>query len=234
MLVRMASLMGLTNHQVGYLSKQTHHAIDRRWATVVCPLPTEPANSMPVQAPRPGFEPGTPSLEARHDVRFTTGAEAEGERVELTSPRGRTTLAPWPGQPYPAALRPTVDPPGVEPGSHPSSSSTMNPTTARSRTCDLSPFASEPGGSRTRTSSTPGWCSPVGRQAQDQWTAGESHPDFRLATAASSSSTSSPGKLRRPDLNRRRAAYETVLESRLQSTPQSVPPAGLEPAISSV
>src|SRR5579862_9454513 len=28
-------------------------------------------------------------------------------------------------------------------------------------------------------------------------------------------------KLRRPDLNRRRAAYETVLGTRLQSTPQS-------------
>ena len=27
-------------------------------------------------------------------------------------------------------------------------------------------------------------------------------------------------KLRRPDLNRRRTAYETVLEARLQSTPQ--------------
>ena len=37
-------------------------------------------------------------------------------------------------------------------------------------------------------------------------------------------------KLRRPDLNRRRTAYETVLETKLQSTPQSVPPAGLEPA----
>ena len=29
-----------------------------------------------------------------------------------------------------------------------------------------------------------------------------------------------PIKLRRPDLNRRRTAYETVLETRLQSTPQ--------------
>ena len=37
-------------------------------------------------------------------------------------------------------------------------------------------------------------------------------------------------ELRRPDLNRRRTAYETVLGTRLQSTPQSVPPAGLEPA----
>ena len=80
-----------------------------------------------------------------------------------------------------------------------------------------------------------------------QWTAGESHPDFRLATAASSCSTSSPCmersswesnpdrrltravccpntsrpcKLRRPDLNRRGTAYETVLGTRLQSTPQ--------------
>ena len=41
-------------------------------------------------------------------------------------------------------------------------------------------------------------------------------------------------ELRRPDLNRRRTAYETVLATRLQSTPQSVPPAGLEPAILSV
>jgi hypothetical protein len=32
-------------------------------------------------------------------------------------------------------------------------------------------------------------------------------------------------------LNRRRTAYETVLGTRLQSTPQSVPPAGLEPAV---
>ena len=29
-----------------------------------------------------------------------------------------------------------------------------------------------------------------------------------------------PSKLRRPDSNRRRTAYETVLETRLQSTPQ--------------
>lgn len=70
--------------------------------------------------------------------------------------------------------------------------------------------------------------------------------DLRLATTASSFWTSSPCqrsgrgsnpvfrayqggvrpqhlqtfKLRRPDLNRRRTAYETVLASRLQSTPQ--------------
>jgi hypothetical protein len=37
-------------------------------------------------APRPGFEPGTPSLEARRDIRFTIGAKAEGEGVEPTSP----------------------------------------------------------------------------------------------------------------------------------------------------
>src|SRR6516165_11498188 len=30
--------------------------------------------------PRPGFEPGTPSLEARRDVRFTTGAEERKAR----------------------------------------------------------------------------------------------------------------------------------------------------------
>ena len=81
---------------------------------------------------------------------------------------------------------------------------------------------SGPGGSRTRITTTPGWRRPVGPQAQvqsgelgsnprcpaskagglplsyplNQWTAGESHPDFRLATAASSSSTSSPGSSR--------------------------------------
>ena len=33
-------------------------------------------------------------------------------------------------------------------------------------------------------------------------------------------SVRSRSKLRRPDLNRRRTAYETVLETRLQSTPQ--------------
>ena len=79
-----------------------------------------------------------------------------------------------------------------------------------------------------------------------QWTAGESHPDFRFATAASSCWTSSPYQrsgrgsnpvfrayqggvrpqhlqtfeLRRWDLNPRLSAYETVLASRLQSTPQ--------------
>src|SRR5258708_3850013 len=33
-----------------------------------------------VSIPRPGFEPGTPSLEARHDVRFTTEAEERKAR----------------------------------------------------------------------------------------------------------------------------------------------------------
>src|SRR5262249_7509195 len=31
--------------------------------------------------PRPGFEPGTPSLEARHDVRFTIGARKRQART---------------------------------------------------------------------------------------------------------------------------------------------------------
>ena len=62
------------------------------------------------------------SLEARDDVRFTIGAQAEGKGVEPSSPRGRTALAPRPGQPYPATFRmlvTSVDPRGVEPRSPP-------------------------------------------------------------------------------------------------------------------
>jgi hypothetical protein len=66
-------------------------------------------------APRPGFEPGTPSLEARHDVRFTTGAGSgkRGSRT-LTTSRSRA-LAERPGNPYPAAFRQRVPPAGLEP-----------------------------------------------------------------------------------------------------------------------
>lgn len=40
--------------------------------------------------------------------------QAEGMGVEPSSPRGRTTLAPWPGQPYPATFR-QVRGVGIEP-----------------------------------------------------------------------------------------------------------------------
>jgi hypothetical protein len=45
-----------------------------------------------------------------------------------------------------------------------------------------------------------------------EWSSGESNPDRRLTKAVCHPNTSRP-KLRRPDSNRRRTAYETVLEA---------------------
>ena len=63
-----------------------------------------PLNDGTVQAPRPGFEPGTPRSKRGMIVRFTIGASSgrQGSRTLISV--GRTALAERPGQPYPATF----------------------------------------------------------------------------------------------------------------------------------
>lgn len=96
---------------------------------------------------------------------------SSGQKSGRRGSRTLTTLRPtsfqdWPGNPYPAAFRESVDPPGVEPGNHPGGSSTMNSTTARGRACDMSPLV--------------------------QWTWRESNPHFQHARLMSSRWTTGP------------------------------------------
>ena len=53
-------------------------------------------------------------------LRFTIGNRSGRRGIRTLTPRGAHSLAPRPGQPYPATFRRMpVDPPGVEPGSPP-------------------------------------------------------------------------------------------------------------------
>ena len=195
-----------------------------------------PLNDGTVQVPRPGFEPGTPRSKRGMIVRFTIGASSgrQGSRTLISV--GRTALAERPGQPYPATFLSWT---------HRESNPDLQSAELVSSRWTMSP-CSQGSGNRTHVLQLPRLADcrfPIPRK----WTARELHPHFRRAKPVSSSWTSSPHsrggnrthrpspgsrpgrftdlrtrptKLRRPDSNRRRTAYETVLETRLQSTPQ--------------
>ena len=123
------------------------------------------------------------SFEARHDVRFTTRAQsAEGEGVEPAFPLGETTLAPWPGHPYPATFRYPVETVGIE------------PTTVCLQDRLADPWYIRP------------------RPHRQSSRVGSNHrsPPYQRGVFPLDHRTI---QLRRSDSNRRRTAYETVLES---------------------
>ena len=177
-----------------------------------------------------------PSFEARRDLRFTIEARvgtarhhanfswsaseslwaAEEEdrkwrvdRVEVEKARRRTKKLSSLLSLLDSRFAKRMDLPGVEPGS----------PVCRTGIVPFDQRPSQGSGDRTHVLQLPRLADcrfPIPRV---EWTAGESHPDLRRAGAASSCWTSSP-KLRRWDLNPRDTAYETVLETGLQSTPQ--------------
>src|SRR5437660_1770055 len=55
------------------------------------------------------------SLGPRHDLRFTIGTGSGRQGIRTLTPSRAHSLAPRPGQPYPATFRFAMDPPGVEP-----------------------------------------------------------------------------------------------------------------------
>src|SRR5690349_23932602 len=52
-------------------------------------------------------------------LRFTIGACSGRQGIRTLTPSRAHSLAPRPGQPYPATFRIAADPPGVEPGPPP-------------------------------------------------------------------------------------------------------------------
>ena len=81
------------------------------------------------------------------------------------------------------------------------------------------PCTSGPPGNRTPISALRRRRLPVGRAAPQRSGRG-SNPVFRAYQGGVRPQHFQTFELRRPDLNRRRTAYETVLGTRLQSTPQ--------------
>jgi hypothetical protein len=152
------------------------------------------------------------SLGSRHDLRFTIGTGSGRQGIRTLTPLRAHSLAPRPGQPYPATFRLAVDPPGVEPGPPPCHSGALP--------LGNEPVASISGlpGNRTPISCLQGRCLPVGPAARRfAWiifrlssvrrhsprSARDSNPDHLPTTEACRLNTCGPEESSRQDSNLR-------------------------------
>ena len=108
-------------------------------------------------APRPGFEPGTPGSKPGMMSVSPSRQKRKARESNPHLPLGRTVLAGRPGEPVSGYL-PSVDPPGVEPGS-PVCRPGVVPL-------DHEPVVSGPPGTRTPIPASRRRCRPVGPAAR--------------------------------------------------------------------